>query len=254
MTCGNKELRMKYLIMASLLAIGAAPAAAEGPVAALYSVKGNAQLRQPGGDWAPAPEAARLVTGSALRTSRRSSAEVLYADGTMVRLDENSELELEDVRLTPEERSFSVKALAGKFLFMAAKARHRFSRFAVRTPSAVCAVRGTDFAVIVTPEASDIGLFDGALEVASGSEPGVLSPGQQATASGGAVEISSRFTRVMDAERRRYEKLRSYVRKVREKLAKREDFLKEHIGEREKKLDEFDRRREEKLGREKKAD
>ncbi|KAF0126535.1 MAG: FecR family protein [Elusimicrobia bacterium] len=245
---------MKYLILAALLPAAASPASAEGPAAALYSVKGGVQLKQPGGDWLPAPRAAELIPGSALRTARKASADVLYADGTMVRLNEDSEMELEDLRLSDDERSFSVKVLAGKFLFMAAKARHRFSRFAVRTPSAVCAVRGTDFAVIVGPEAAEIGLFDGALEVTAEGEPGILSPGQQATAAGGAVEISPRFTKVMDAERRRYEKLRSYVRKTREKLDKREDFLREHIGEREKKLDDFDRRREEKLGREKKGE
>lgn len=244
---------MRYLVLAALFS-AAAPAAAEGPTAALYSVKGRVELRQPGGEWSPAPKAAELLTGSSLRTARRSSADVLYADGTMVRLDENSEMELEDLRLSADERSFSVKALAGKFLFMAAKARHRFSRFAVRTPSAVCAVRGTDFAVIVTSGTSEIGLFDGALEVAAGGEPGILSPGQQATAAGGAVEISSRFTKVMNSERRRYEKLRSYVRKVREKLGKREDFLREHIGARDRKLDDFDRRRKEKLERKEAGD
>ncbi|MDT8285743.1 MAG: FecR family protein [Elusimicrobiales bacterium] len=245
---------MKYLILAALISAAAAPGAAEAPRAAIYSVKGRVELRQPGGEWAPAPKTAELVSGSALRTARRSSADVLYADGTMVRMHEESEMELEDLRFSAEERSFSVRTLAGKFLFMAAKARHRFSRFAVRTPSAVCAVRGTDFAVLVTPEASEVGLFDGALEVTAGDEPGILAPGQQATAADGAVRISDRFTKLMDAERRRYEKLRSYVRKTREKLGKREDFLREHVGEREKKLDDFDRRREEKLGRKKKSE
>ncbi|HBE88082.1 MAG TPA: hypothetical protein DDW67_02955 [Elusimicrobia bacterium] len=241
---------MTHLILTALMAACAAvPAQAEGPVAALYSVKGRAQLRQPGGDWAPAPKAAQLVSGSAIRTSRKSSAEVLYADGTMVRLDEDSELELEDLRLSAEERSFSVKALAGKFLFMAARAKHRFSRFAVRTPTAVCAVRGTDFAVLAAADSSEVGLFEGSLEVAAEGEPGILAPGQQATASAGAVEISPRFSKVMEAERRRYEKMSSYLRKTREKLEKREDFLREHIEAREGKLRDFDKRRKEKLDR-----
>lgn len=240
---------MAYLVLAALIAAAPPAAAAEGPKAALYSHKGMVQLREAGGEWRPAPKAAELLSGSALKTGRKASAEVLYADGTMVRMDENSELELEDLRLSADERSFSVKAIAGRFLFMAAKARHRFSRFAVRTPSAVCAVRGTDFAVLVSPEASDIGLFEGSLEVAAGGEPGVLTPGQQASAAAGEVKVSPRFDAVMDAERRRYEKLRAYVRKTRERLDKRENFLREHIEAREGRLKDFDRRRQEKLGR-----
>ncbi len=240
---------MRHLVLAALVAAAAPAAAADGPKAALYSSKGAVQLREAGGNWRPAPKAAELVTGSALKTGRKASAEVLYADGTMVRLEENSELELQDLRLSADERSFSVKAIAGRFLFLAAGARHRFSRFAVRTPSAVCAVRGTDFAVLVSPGVSDIGLFEGSLEVAGEGEPGLLAPGQQATASGGEVKVSPRFDKVMDAERRRYEKMRAYVRKTREKLDKRENFLREHIEAREGKLKDFDRRREEKLGR-----
>lgn len=240
---------MKFLLLAALMAMPAA-VSAEGPVAALYSVKGSAQLRAHGGEWAPAPKAAELFPGSALRTGRKSYAEVLYADGTMVRINEDSELELEDLKLSSEERSFSVKAIFGKFTFLAAKARHKFSRFAVRTPSAVCAVRGTDFAVVVGTDASHIGLFDGSLEVAGDAgEPGVLAPGQQATASAEGVSVSPRFTRIMDAERRRYEKLRSYIRKVRSKMEEREHFLLEHIGERVKKLEDFEKRRKEKLDR-----
>ncbi|MDQ7771933.1 MAG: FecR family protein [Elusimicrobiales bacterium] len=240
---------MTYLVLAALITAAAPAAAADGPKAALYSHKGMVQLREAGGDWRPAPKAAELVTGSALKTGRKSSAEILYADGTMVRMDENSELSIEDLRLSAEERSFSVKALTGRFMFMAAKARHRFSRFAVRTPSAVCAVRGTDFAVIAGPEVSDIGLFEGSLEVAAEGEPGVLSPGQQATAAAGELKVSPRFDKVMEAERRRYEKLRSHVRKTREKLDKRGDFLREHIEAREGRLRDFDKRRQEKLGR-----
>ncbi len=237
-----------FIIAAPLLA--AFPAAAAGaPVAALYEVRGEADLRGPEGTWEPAPKAAELVRGSAVRTRSGSYADILYADGTIVRVAENSSLEIEDLRLSADERAFSVKALAGKFLFMAARIGRRSSRFSVRTPSAVCAVRGTDFAVLVSSSSSEVGLFEGSLEVTGDGEPEILEPGQQASAAEGAVLVSPRLDRAMQAEKRRYEKLRSYVRKTRARLAAREDFLQEHIGKRAGRLKGFDDRREEKLKR-----
>jgi ferric-dicitrate binding protein FerR (iron transport regulator) len=135
---------------------------------------------------------------------------------------------------------------------MAAKLKNVRSRFSIRTPSAVCAVRGTDFFIGVSSAATEIGLFEGQLDVQNGEKNAQLSAGNEAVAAPGSdVTVNAYFSRTMKAEQRRYLRLKKYTEDLRQKLAARDGFIDEFVKGQQEKLQEFENRRRDKLNRRK---
>ncbi len=111
----------------------------------------------PRGQAAPRPlqKGARLAEGDRIRTGRGGAVEVLLGDGSLVRLGELSELEIDkldvDANNQPTTSRFNLaagQARAWVARQVVAKVSAGFGRFAVQTPTAVAAVRQTDFAVL----------------------------------------------------------------------------------------------------------
>ncbi len=99
-----------------------------------------------------------------IRTSRASSAEIVMDDGSRIKIAPFSYFRLEEENQT-----------AAKINLMAGKIRNwvkKFSKkFDVKTPTAVCAVRGTDFMVAVDMEGGTrVEVYDGS--VAAGDSRG----------------------------------------------------------------------------------
>ena len=125
------------------------------------------------------------------------------------------------------------------------------TRFAVRTPSAVCAVRGTDFAIILsTAGETSLGLFEGEVEVsneAGGAK--TLAAGEEASAGPGGLTVEGRLSKLMKAEQKRYQKVKKRAEALRKRLAERGDFIDDYVAKQAEKLADFERRRQEKLKR-----
>lgn len=119
----------------------------------------------------------RLGEGDRVRTGRGGAAEVELGDGSLVRLGELSDLEIDrlDVDATgaPTTSRFALaagQARAWVARQVIAKVALGQGRFAVETPTAVAAVRQTDFAVLHDAQAvSRVYTFAGAVEI---SRPG----------------------------------------------------------------------------------
>ena len=97
----------------------------------------------------------RLSPGDRVRTGRGGAAELLLGDGSLVRLGELSDLELDrldvDAGGRPTTARFNLQsgqARAWVARQVVAKVSTGVGRFAVQTPTAVAAVRQTDFAVV----------------------------------------------------------------------------------------------------------
>ena len=91
---------MIQILLATLLAAGAetAPRGIAKLTVALGAVQGKGPA-QP--DWAPLAAGADLEAGSALRTGAGVRAALDFTDGSELRLDENTELTLEQPRPGP---------------------------------------------------------------------------------------------------------------------------------------------------------
>jgi hypothetical protein len=97
------------------------------------------------GQWVPASDNAEVPEGGAIRTGADGSAVALMPNKTKVWLKESSSLEL-------EQRQTLASRLALVFGKIKVRVPHlmRKEKFEVRTPAAVCAVRGTEFTVDTT--------------------------------------------------------------------------------------------------------
>jgi hypothetical protein len=152
------------------LCLGAAavmPALAQEQVenftAKLFTAKGTVEVQKKGGaGWAAVKAPFMLDAGDQVRTGRKSKAELYMKYGSKVRLEADTTFEIN--RISHEENSVAV--LKGRMQAWIRKFAGR--NFTVRTPAAVCAVRGTVFGVEVA-ETGDAtwDLFNGAIQVSA---------------------------------------------------------------------------------------
>lgn len=178
---------MTRALLAVLLA--AAPVAAEEDVwdARLTKASGSVTvvLGDEGGAQVPGEEGMPLSSGDRLRTGPDGEAELALDPDNLIELGPGSDLEVGS--LEPSASSFSL--WAGLLL-----ARLRAAAglgWSVRTPDAVAAVRGTEFAVELDAEGTTVGVFDEGKVALSASDPDgfgetLLEAGREATARRGA--------------------------------------------------------------------
>ena len=238
----------KFLLI--LLLAAQAAAAAAGETGCVYDLGGPALIRKSGAAvWQPARKGMPVGEGDRLQTGKGAWCEVLFRDGTYIKLEENSETSADTLKSSAAERTFSFSFLKGKALWLAAKVKGAAaSKFIIRTPSAVCAVRGTDFSMLVsTAGETTVGLFEGKVALSSGTVEKELLAGGEASASAGEIAVQARLSRLMQAEQRRYARVKSRVESLRERLAKRDSFIDDYVGRQQKTLDEFEARRKAKL-------
>ena len=135
-----------------LLAMPASVVAQQGaPSAELKRVVGRVEVLAKGQtQWIPAVVGARLAEGDDIRAYAGASAELTLPDTSTVVLAENSRLLLTKIEYDPQSQSrlMLMHLVVGKVRATVAQAaitlaRVRQSNFAISTPTAVAAARGT---------------------------------------------------------------------------------------------------------------
>jgi len=117
-----------------------------------------------------------LEEGDRVVVAEGGSAEVALDGGSLLALRENSELKIEKTAKNDSTFFLSTGALLAKIQKLLNQ------NFRVRTPTAVAAVRGTEFGVEVDGDDSHVGVFDeGKVEVtgAAGGTPELLISNQE---------------------------------------------------------------------------
>ncbi|MBU0599588.1 FecR family protein, partial [bacterium] len=86
-----------------------------------------------------------------LRTRLLSNTEIKFEDGSIVKVGENTMIDIKELTLDREtlEQESSIKLWLGKIRARIEKLRQKNSRFNVITPTAIVGVRGTTFIVCV---------------------------------------------------------------------------------------------------------
>lgn len=240
---------LSQLLMCPPRALCAAPAADEGAAVCVYQYGGDVRVMEPGSrGWSRVEGVVPLREGARVRTGRRSWCRLLAVDGTFVNLYEDSETAAETLKLDESGRDCVFELVKGRVLWMVARLERGAARFRVRTPSAVCAVRGTDFFIGVSSDSSRIAMFEGQVDVLEGGGETPLSAGSEAVAGPeSGLAVSPALSPAMQAERRRYMKLRKHVEGLRRRLAAREISIGELLKARRAKLKKFEDGRREKL-------
>ena len=128
--------------------------------ASIQSLRGEVDLKKAGStEWIrlDSGEKTRLETGDEMRTARASTVEIYMDDGSRVKVAPLSAFKMS----VEDKESVSLGLYFGRVRSWA----KRFSKkFEVRTPSAVCAVRGTDFMVSADAEGnSRVEVYEGSV-------------------------------------------------------------------------------------------
>ena len=113
-------------------------AAQDGPRAAASQLSGEVSVNSSEG-WKPFGKDTLLGPGQVVRTGANGQVELMFNDGSRINLDANSSLELESAGA----ESSSYRLMMGRIKAYMKRLGER--RFRVRTPTAVVAVRGTEF-------------------------------------------------------------------------------------------------------------
>ena len=171
---------MKYLLMVCLMTMSAVSGFAaeqtEAFTAKLFTAKGTVEYLKNGtAAWVAVKAPYMLEVGDQVKTGPKSKAEIYIKYGAKVRLGAETTFVISKV--SPQENG--VEVIRGKMQAWIRKFAGR--GFSVRTPSAVCAVRGTVFEVEVAESGHTAwNLFSGSLQIADNRSRSVdLAPGQR---------------------------------------------------------------------------
>ncbi|TBR20095.1 hypothetical protein EPO15_13625 [bacterium] len=142
----------------------------------ITDISGTARVRRPNtASWNQVPVNYVLSAGDEVKTDRSSRVTITFDDASRVEIGPNSSYLLEEAAGASSKMSLNF----GRLKAWVTKASSR--RFAVRTPTAVCSVRGTEFGVDVGQDGrTSVALFEGQLGVQDnkGNEV-LLNPGDR---------------------------------------------------------------------------
>lgn len=194
-----------------------------------------------------------LEQGDRVMTSSGAWAEIALDGGSLITLRENSDFSLEDTQKTGSSFMLALGCLVAKIQKLGE------ARMRVRTPTAVAAVRGTEFGVEVEPPGqTHVGVFDeGEVEV-SGASGGaeVIAPQQETTVLPGRAPLSALPLRRFLVRRELVRRQRGRLQEVRRgwralnaekrREARRTSFerMRERRRQSRQRLEEFRRKRE----------
>lgn len=124
--------------------------------------------------WVPAKLKMELFEGDVIRTAKESRAEITLTDKSVLRIGEQTELELSKATISKKTREVQTNLKKGKLWANIAQTGHSRT-FQVKAPTAVCAVRGTIYRVDADSSTTVL-VYDGAVDVgplgkAEGKEP-----------------------------------------------------------------------------------
>lgn len=147
-SCGKPE-------SSTAVPTGGAESATEEPAAVsvvgtIDFIDGEVSVLSTGADWRNAELGDEVRTADSIRTGKGASCDVGFGPFGLIRLGADSTVEIKTVLLSSERKVASVRLAAGSVACKVAKLSGN-DRFEVRTQSAVCGVRGTEFLVKEQP-------------------------------------------------------------------------------------------------------
>ena len=164
---GNRVVRTVSVLLAVLFVVGAACAWAADPVGRADNLTGKVSVEREGRQDALRP-GDPLYLKDRIRTGADSSAEIVLADESRVKLAANTTLEITEYLYNPNEqtRQGLLSMMSGKARFAVQDLQDfRDKRFRVQTQTAVVGSRDTDFVVSSQPDVlKDAACRDGLVE------------------------------------------------------------------------------------------
>ena len=126
---------------------------------------GKVDVYDQSGSWERAKPNQPVSVGNLIRTGKRSRCEITLTGGGKIRIGENSELELNNASIKPMTKSFNANLKKGNVWVSAKAAFGEKKDIAVRTPTAVAAIRGTKYRAKAGEDESSVLVYEGTVDV-----------------------------------------------------------------------------------------
>ena len=141
-------------------------------VGSFTTVKGKVTVQRGGEEkWEKAGADMPVYPGDKVKTEAKSEAELILDDGSMLRIEEKTLIEIVDSKIeegTEEgKKSFLINLGLGKVLNNLKKLIHKESRYNIKTQTAVAGVRGTEFSVESQKDKTEVAVFEGEVDVSA---------------------------------------------------------------------------------------
>lgn len=153
--------------------------------ATLADVSGVVQVLPAGTDaWQLAEPGSRITPGDSIRTGASSAVTLAFFDGSATTLDAETEVTVSQLfsRRDGHDKIIILHQWVGRTRNRVQRLLDPASRFEIETPTAVTAVRGTEFTVEVMPNgATRVAVDEGLVEVAAQGTTVELQPGEATT-------------------------------------------------------------------------
>jgi hypothetical protein len=154
-------------ILAGIILVFMVPAFAEQSlvesVAIVSNHSGDARIYTDG-QWKDAEINMPLFEGDYLRTTSGSSLEVTFDDATIVKLGDNTELKLTELKRKENAAITIFNLVKGRFMAIVDHLKNADSKFEVHTKMAIAAVKGTELAVEANEDGTNLGVYTGKVE------------------------------------------------------------------------------------------
>lgn len=161
-----------FRIVAALALLFASLPALAGEVAKVVALRGDAIVTQSGRASKLAVGAA-IEEGAVIRTGTPGRVKLKFIDGSVVVIGDASSFKVDNMSLDEEGRRREAGFVLDIGLISQSVAPARDGSWAVRTPTAVTAVRGTEYVVEVRPDlATEVNIRSGEVVVEPVQQPG----------------------------------------------------------------------------------
>lgn len=175
--------------------LSSVPEALGQEVASLYSAQGNVEASGTSGEnWQAAQVGTGFKARDSLRTAKNSRAGVLFSDGVLVRLKEESILQFKED--PSASKGWLVKFHAGTGYFFN---RGKKELPTIETQSVSAAVRGTEFVIEASSKRTVISVLDGEVECSNAHGSVRVQSGEQAVTDRGKAPVKSILIKPLDA-------------------------------------------------------
>jgi hypothetical protein len=114
--------------------------------------------------WIPATLQMPVRTGDKIQTQTEARCEVKLSDGSLIRIGEKSLFDFEASSLAKDGRQFQASVSYGKIWANILSLFGSKEKFEVKSPTAVCAVRGTIYSV-AADSTTRVAVYDGQVDV-----------------------------------------------------------------------------------------
>lgn len=114
--------------------------------------------------WFPVRLKMEVRRGDRIKTARETRCEIKLNDGSIIRIGENSEFDFQQSNLSKSTRQVEAGLSIGKIWAVVTKWANPKDQFSVKSPTAVCAVRGTIYRM-EADSTTRVAVYDGQVDV-----------------------------------------------------------------------------------------